>query len=122
MTKTTHHFSDLDVTVVAEVVDDAYVKYELYEVITWEYSQGGQQFDAPLYREIKNSRETPDISQARRWAWGDVKWDGCSNWMFDDMQRNCMLHGCERRHLEVIGLRLAACYDLTAELLENFEG
>lgn len=32
--------------------------------------------------------------------YGDVKWDGCSNWMFKECNENCYLHACTMRQIE----------------------
>ncbi len=57
--------------------------------------------------------ETP--ADAEVYLHGDVKWDGCSNWAFDEQDR-CMLHGCSRENLLALGEIMAFCWDLTAEL------
>jgi len=48
---------------------------------------------------------------------GSVKWDGCSNWQTNE---DCMLHACEREELVNIGLLMAECWDLTAELCPHW--
>lgn len=52
---------------------------------------------------------------------GEVKWDGCSNWHFDEQDR-VMLHQCSRGGLEGIGKLLVTCWDMAKELMPNFQG
>lgn len=47
---------------------------------------------------------------------GSVKWDGCSNWHFDEQDR-VMIHGCSRDDLEGIGLLLTKCFDIAHEIM-----
>lgn len=51
---------------------------------------------------------------------GEVKWDGCSNWFFDEQQREAVLHGCSKKCLEDIGKIMAECWELTSKYCENF--
>lgn len=43
---------------------------------------------------------------------GDVKWDGCSNWSTDP---DCMMHFCHRHQLIEFGELLARLYDWAGE-------
>jgi len=52
---------------------------------------------------------------------GHVKWDGCSNWHFDEQDR-AMLHCCSREDLTRIGEVMAACWDWAAELCPKWAG
>lgn len=45
---------------------------------------------------------------------GDVKWDGCSNWMSG---RGCYIHFCEREYLLEFGKVMQACWDWANELI-----
>ena len=100
---------------------NAYVEYQIYEIISKrDNGQGGLMFAkkdwATLPADLVES-----IDEAQVFAHGTVKWDGCSNWHFDE-QDNCMLHGCTRHALINIGEVLAQCWDWTNALLPNFEG
>ncbi len=62
-----------------------------------------------------------DLDEARVFAHGRVKWDGCSDWHFDE-QEQCMLHGCSRRDIQRIGDVLGKCWDLASELIPSWHG
>ena len=51
---------------------------------------------------------------------GIVKWDGCSNWHFDEQDR-VMLHGCSREDLTNLGELMAKCWDYAKENLESWD-
>lgn len=48
---------------------------------------------------------------------GYVKWDGCSDWAFDEQDR-VMLHFCSRNDVKELGELLLAIYDLTDKWLD----
>lgn len=62
-----------------------------------------------------------DIESAEVFVHGTVKWDGCSDWHFDEQERGT-LHECGRTGLVNIGNVMAICWDWAAELLPNFDG
>jgi hypothetical protein len=64
---------------------------------------------------------TDSLDKAERYLNGAVKWDGCSDWHFDEQDR-VMLHGCSRQNLVDLGDVMARCWDWAAELLPNFDG
>jgi|688.fasta_scaffold819497_1 hypothetical protein len=61
--------------------------------------------------------DAPAINESEPYLHGTVKWDGCSNWYFDEQDR-VMLHGCQRSDLTRFGEVMAACWDWASELLE----
>jgi len=106
------HFEDLGFTVVASP-DEYVVEYRIYEVAGHSHPDG-----LPVYERAKGvgpSGFTTSIDNADVYAHGHVKWDGCSNWYFDEQERG-MLHECMRDGLLNIGKVLAACWDWTAVL------
>lgn len=108
--KHTYIFKDLGYTVIAEAREMA-VEYEIYE-IAGIYADG----QATYFLKGDPGFEPVDaIEQAQLFAHGSVKWDGCSNWYFDE-QDEVMLHGCDRGYLTGIGEILATCWDLTKSL------
>lgn len=103
---------DLDFTIVAEV-GEAHVGYKLYDVTGWD----GDDYSVPWYGDSK------ELASAPLYLHGDVKWDGCSNWWFDEQEdRNVMLHGCSRADIERLGKAMALCWDWTKELIDMWEG
>lgn len=108
------HFFDLQFTVVAEVYSH-WVDFKVYDMVAWADDapawSGGGGFFNPV-----DTLEEADV-----YLHGSVKWDGCSNWAFDEQDR-VMLHGCSRENVQRFGDVLARCWDWTAELLPNWNG
>jgi len=99
MTNTkTKFFKDLGFKVIATLPKEGevHVNYKIYEINPSELTDGNEVF-----------------------ASGAIKWDGCSNWKFDEQER-CMLHGCTKQHLLNLGIILAECWEWTRELLPAF--
>jgi hypothetical protein len=48
---------------------------------------------------------------------GHVKWDGCTNFSFNDSP--CMLHTCSRESLVYIGVLLGKIFDQCADLMKD---
>lgn len=109
-------FKDIDYAVV--VTPGAYsVDYVIYEIVG--LSHPGE---VPVYHGSDPSDEmstTENIDEASPFAHGSVKWDGCSNWDFDELQR-VMLHFCERASLIHLGEILATCWDMTKEFCSKW--
>jgi hypothetical protein len=119
MIRTVRNVTELDFTVVAEQEVDAYhVTYTVYDIEG--YTPDGKPVwhkkDAPSYPDFVDTLEEADV-----YLHGDVKWDGCSNWHFDEQDR-CMLHGCSKKDVQRFGDVLAYCWEWTRELLPNFDG
>lgn len=108
------HFKELSFTVVA-TPHSHYVEYKIYDHAG--YNEDG----SPLFQK-GGSQCSPDpvetIEESEVYLSGSVKWDGCSNWRFDEQDR-VMLHGCCRDDILRYGLIMAACYDLTKELVKD---
>lgn len=106
------HFFDLQFSVVAEVYSHR-VDFKIYDMVAWaddtpSWSGGGSCFVGTL-------------AEADVYLHGFVKWDGCSNWHFNE--QDCgMLHGCSRENVQRFGDVLGRCWDWTAELLSNWDG
>lgn len=109
------HYKDIGFTVVAEP-HYFHVEYLIYEI------EGDSVDGNPLYHR-KGSDSFPDsvdtIEESEPYLTGEVKWDGCSNWEFDEQERS-MLHFCSRENLQSISEIMVACYDWTKELLPSF--
>ena len=63
----------------------------------------------------KDSDAVYEITEAELYLDGNVRWDGCSNWHFDEQDR-CCIHGCDRDDLTAIGEIMARCWDWAADL------
>jgi len=111
------HWEDLEFTVVA-TPHEYHVDYVLYEIAG--YTEPGNK---PLWPK-KGADPGPDfvesLDDAEPYLHGHVKWDGCSNWSFDEQDRGVMLHGCSRDDLLHLGEVMARCWDLTKGLCPNW--
>lgn len=109
-------YPELNFTVVAEV-EETIVYFRIYEIegikedgsILWHKSEAGS-YPNPV----------EFLADADVFCHGEVKWDGCSNWCFDEQDR-AMLHGCDRRDLMCLGRILAKCWDMAAELCPRWD-
>ena len=111
----TKHFDNLGFSVKA-VANEYYVEFEVFEIAG--KIGGGEKEGERIYAPMDGY---PELKHAPVYAHGTVKWDGCSDWHFDEQDR-CCLHGCHRKDLIALGGIMAACWDWTAELLDNFDG
>lgn len=116
------HFPELSFTVKATVCSH-YVTYVVYDIEAWGEGENGE-YTVPLWHR-KDATSHPDtvetLEEADIYLNGDVKWDGCSNWHFDEQDR-AMLHGCSRAGVKRFGEIMAMCWDWTRELLPDFDG
>ena len=112
-------FPEFDFTILAKVYEH-YVDFAVYQIDFWAQSDplnAQSAYDKPLWHK-KDASTRPDgvetLEEAVVYLSGSVKWDGCSNWHFDEQDR-CMLHGCSRDDLLNLGEIMAACWDITEE-------
>jgi hypothetical protein len=91
MFKHTKHLEELNFTVLANV-SEYYVTFVIHDM------------------------HAEDVDEI--YLHGSVKWDGCSNWYFDEQDRN-MLHGCDKADLQRLGIVMAFCWDWTVELCQK---
>ena len=107
-------FEDIEFVVLAELEPQyqCSVDYTIYEILGWTVGGEGLLFQKAG---CDSTEPIEDIAQAEIFAHGSVKWDGCSNWEFD-IQKDCMIHACDRDRLERIGTILVRCWEMTAEL------
>lgn len=106
-------WKDIGYTAVAAVAG-YHVEFQVYE-ISGEYEDGTVCW--PRDGGNSNMDAADDIAGAEVYFHGSVKWDGCSNWWFDEQERGVMLHACSRENLTAIGEAMARCWDWTAEIL-----
>lgn len=111
------HWDDIDYTIVAE--PQGYrVDYNVYK--SWGVATDGTRLWA---KDDDNgcSGCTSNLDDADLFLHGEVKWDGCSNWHFDE-QDAVMIHCCERQQLLDIGEVMARCWDMTKHLCGAWDG
>ena len=115
------HFNDLDFTVVAEV-HDYRVEFKIYEICGLEEGETKGVYDRPVWGKagaVSSGHVVDTIEESEVYLSGHVKWDGCSNWHFDEQDR-CMLHGCGKADVQRFGDIMAACWDWASELCPNW--
>lgn len=122
MVKHIKHIESLDFTVVADV-GDSLVSFDIYDIEGWGEGECPGVFDIPLWHK-EGAKHYPDsvldLDVAERYLHGSVKWDGCSDWHFDEQDRN-MLHSCSLHGLQRLGDVMTFCWKWTSELLPNFD-
>lgn len=115
------HVKNLDFTIIAHVEQNS-VSFDIYDIEGWTEGVRGV-FDVPIWHR-SGSTHWPDpvsrVEEAERFLHGVVKWDGCSDWHFDEQDRN-MLHSCGLHGLQRMGDVMAFCWNWASELLPNFD-
>jgi hypothetical protein len=115
------HFDDIDFSAEAwfEVeYADAAVYFRVCEITGREASING---DGPHERCWQSGGAgssmdfTVDLTTADTYLSGSVKWDGCSNWSFDEQDRG-MLHFCAKQDAIALGTLMGYLYDWAKEL------
>jgi hypothetical protein len=115
------NFVDLNFTVVAEV-HEYRVEFKIYDIVGMAEGDTKGVYDRPLWHKAGSPRSADiveTLAESEVYLSGHVKWDGCSNWQFDEQDR-CMLHGCSRQGIQRFGDILGACWDWAAELCPNW--
>ena len=105
---------ELGFTVVA-VSYSHHVEFTVYDVV----SMGDEPW-WPRKSAMSSMDITNVLAEAKVYLHGSVKWDGCSNWHFDEQDR-VMLHCCTRDDLLRLGNVLAWCWDKTAMMCPSWD-
>lgn len=112
----------LPFTIVA--IPDEYVcNFVCYEVSGYVRDEVTGEYTVPDYKMAGDGcgdETTEDLDRAQVYLHGGIKWDGCSNWSFDEQER-CMLHFCGRRSIRQLTVLFDRLYDLAAELIPKFD-
>lgn len=121
ITRHIRHLEDLHFTVVSEARDYK-VDFTVYDVVGFCEGANKGVYDRPIWHKIgatdsMDSVET--LEEAEVFLHGQVKWDGCADWYFDEQDR-VMLHTCSRAGLERYSAVMLYCYDMARELLPDF--
>lgn len=116
MEKQIINLPELKFTIVAEPFE-YHVEYTIYDMEGYD-----EQTQKPVWHRAgaassPNSVDT--IEEAEPYLHGSVKWDGCSNWHFDEQDR-VMLHGCGKEDIQRFGDVMAYCWDLTSTLCPHW--
>jgi len=84
------------------------------------YSIEGITLDGDILYHKKNSQVWPDpvrnIDESEIFCHGSVKWDGCSNWHFDEQDR-CMLHAGSKDGIVDLFKPLLECWEIAKKEL-----
>jgi hypothetical protein len=111
------HSRDLGFTIVA-VAHRHRVDFTIYDVEGWAEGETKGEYDRPVWHRA-GAHSHPDavdtLEEAEPYLHGEVTWDGCSNWHFDEQDR-VMLHGCCKADVQRFGDVMALCWDLAAEM------
>lgn len=62
--------------------------------------------------------ETTDVTVPDFFLQGHIKWDGCSNWSFEE---ETMVHFCGFKHATSLGRLMGRMYQITLVELETFD-
>ena len=116
MNKIIKHFRDLNFTVIS-TSHEHYVDYQIHDIVTYDESNnpmwGRSSLDlTPIH--------TNNLKESSIYLHGNIRWDGCSNWYFDE-QDSIMLHGCGREELMRYSKIMTECWDWTKELCPNWD-
>ena len=115
METSVRHVHPLMFTIVAQP-HGHYVEYAVYDIVGWDEK------GTPRWHGITTPDGLPGVEwleEAQVYLHGSVKWDGCSNWYFDEQNR-AMLHGCCKADVQRFGDVMALCWEWTGELLSNW--
>lgn len=115
------HSPELEFTIVAKP-NDYWVNYKIYDIAGWSEGETQGVYDVPMWHKagaISGMDTVETLDEAEPYLHGRVKWDGCSDWHFDEQDR-LMLHGCSRANVQRFGDVMALCWDWTAELCPHW--
>lgn len=111
------HSRTLGFAIRAKVYEDR-VHFTIYEIMGWVEGESADRYDRAIYRRIDTggvSALVDTLQDAAPYLHGEVKWDGCANWHFDEQDRG-MLHSCGRADLQRLGEIMVFCWDLAAKM------
>lgn len=90
------------------------IEFSVYEVVGLTATA-----ETPIYKRagaVSSMDMVEDVADAQRFLHGNVRWDGCSNWSFDEHDK-VMMHFCGVRDAEDIGRLFSALYSIARELM-----
>jgi hypothetical protein len=109
---TDHFYDDIGFYVRTTEVGSHHANFVVFRV-------QGQMDDGQCVFEGSDGQAVFSIDEAQVFLHGDVKWDGCSNWYFDE-QDEVMLHFCSKDEAMRLGLLMGRLYELAESLIEHW--
>lgn len=97
-------------------IDDAVVYFEIFNVFGT--NSDGQPLFESKHTDVSIDHVS-DFTQATIFLSGSIKWDGCSNWKFDE-QDHVLIHGCSKEDLTRIGTIMGECWDWASKILPSW--
>ena len=114
------HFIDIGFTVRARLPcsDEIYhCDFEVFKIVSGDSAEVAWQKAGEDVEPIP----VEYLDEAECFLSGHVKWDGCSNWNFDE-QEKVSIHFCSVQQAMNIGVLFERLYRMAKELLPNYEG
>lgn len=113
---TIKHFMDLGFTIQMEQISNR-AEFKIFQISHTDHYDGDDDDDNEIeyFYEKKNTNceYTTSLNDAVVFMAGAVKWDGCSNWQFDN--DGVQIHGCNRQHLLNVGEIMTTAWDMANE-------
>ena len=101
--------------VVLTLSTDILVEVVVYEVVGRSVPEN--EVLLPRKGAIASGDHASGIDDAEVYLRGDIKWDGCSNWSFDN--GGTMLHFCGPENAVLIGEVFRRVYNIAKEMLDT---
>jgi hypothetical protein len=102
-------------TILAEW-DEYHANFVIYEI-------GCSDHEGNFLYRVEDENEidfVKDYKSSTPYLHGTVKWDGCSNWYFDEQEQG-MLHFCTQEGLVNLGRLMAFCWQFASESIHGFD-
>ena len=110
---------------ISYAVGEVHVDFDVYEINGYTESPTEPHvFDVPNYtkEDSEDGRDdfVTDPAKADKFLHGGIKWDGCSNWWFDEQEKG-MLHFCGKEGAAGLGALMQKMYEITAANLPTYD-
>lgn len=122
MTPHLRYFPELNFAATATEINEYVCRFDLYEVFSWKRVDG-EHIGTPLFKPKGNRppcENTSDISEAVSYVTGYIKWDGCSDWTFNQEENFCF-HFCGQEEIKSLALAMEECWLWAGELIEKWD-
>lgn len=111
-------FKELDFTVRITPFSH-YVHYDIFNIDYFQHVEG--EGEVPFWDRKDshtNGNGVRSLDEAELYIQGTVKWDGCSDWIFEDAKLH---HGCNREDLARVGDVMAICWEMNDEFCPHWD-